>query len=242
MLTDDVFKACLVQAQAGDERAKEILVKENLNLVHSIVRRFLGRGFEEEDLFQIGSIGLLKAIERFDLTYETKFSTYAVPLILGEIRRFIRDDHPIKVSRSVKELSYQIRLEQENWQKRTGREPSLLELAEVMNLAAPEVAAALTAVQPPVSLFDPIFSADETQPVLLERLKGVEEEKNLIERLNLQQMLERLSEKERQIIKLRFFDDLTQADVASLLQLSQVQVSRLEKKALIFLRQLAANR
>lgn len=242
MLNDTDFKFWLMKSQQGDETAKETLVKENLNLVRSVVSRFQNRGYEWDDLFQIGCIGLVKALERFDLSYETKFSTYAVPLIMGEIRRYIRDDHPIKVSRSVKELAYRIHQTQETMEKQFGREPTIGEVATEMKLEPSEVAAALEAIQPAISLFEQPFSADEHSLCFVEQLANHDlQEKRLLERLTLMDILARLPKPARQVIELRFFADYTQRETGERLGLSQVQVSRLEKNSLQMIRALVRN-
>ncbi len=239
MLHDEEFKQWIVKAQNGDEAAREFLIEQNFNLVRSIVHRFNNRGYEWDDLFQIGCIGLMKAIERFDLSYETKFSTYAVPMIIGEIRRFIRDDNPIKVSRPVKELAYKIHRTQEKLQGMSGREPTIAEVAQAMDLDAADIVAAMEAIQPVASLFELAFHDDSDSVTLLDQMKLNDyQEGRLLDHLALSEILERLPAKERKIIELRFFEDKTQAEIAALIGLSQVQVSRLEKSTLKVIRQL----
>lgn len=233
VLADEEFRDLIYRAQAGDEQAREILVEHNLNLVRSILQRFTNRGYEWDDLFQIGCIGLLKAIDRFDLNIPVKFSTYAVPMIIGEIKRFFRDDSPVKVSRPLKELAYKIHKAQEYLQAELGREPTINELANKLGVANEEVVTALEAVQSPTSLYelayqaagDPIYVIDQ---IKLENLA----EANFLENLALKDIVAKLSAKERNVIQLRFFMDKTQAEVASIIGLSQVQVSRIEKQAL----------
>lgn len=233
VLSDEVFRALIYRAQAGDEEAREILVENNLNLVRSILQRFSNRGYEWDDLFQIGCIGLIKAIDRFDLNIPVKFSTYAVPMIIGEIKRFFRDDSPVKVSRPVKELAYKIHKVQEYLQAEWGREPTIHELSRKMEIPVGDIVTALEAVQTPTSLYelayqdggDPIYVMDQ---IKLEN----HDEANFFERFALKEVLAKLTEKERNVIKLRFFMDKTQAEVAGIIGLSQVQVSRIEKQAL----------
>ncbi len=239
MLRDEEFKEWIIKAQTGDVEAREFLVEQNFNLVRSIVHRFSNRGYEWDDLFQIGCIGLMKAIERFDLSYDTKFSTYAVPMIIGEIRRFIRDDNPIKVSRPVKELAYKIHRAQEKLQGVSGRDPTIAEVAQVMELDPADIVAALEAIQPIASIFDLAFHDDNDSITLLDQIKlNDSQEGQLLDHLALKEILARLPEKERSIIKLRFFQDKTQSEIATLIGISQVQVSRLEKSTLKVIRQL----
>ena len=239
MLRDEEFKEWIIKAQTGDVEAREFLVEQNFNLVRSIVHRFNNRGYEWDDLFQIGCIGLMKAIERFDLSYATKFSTYAVPMIIGEIRRFIRDDNPIKVSRPVKELAYKIHRVQEKLQGVSGRDPTIAEVAQVMELDPADIVAALEAIQPIASIFDLVFHDDSDSLTLLDQIKQNDcQEGQLLDHLAIKEILARLPEKERSIIELRFFEDKTQAEIADLIGISQVQVSRLEKSTLKVIRQL----
>lgn len=233
MLDAEESRELLRRAQAGDQDAKEQLIRHNLNLVRSIVHRFTGRGYEWDDLFQIGCIGLIKAVERFDTDYSVKFSTYAVPMIIGEIRRFIRDDSPVKVSRPLKELAFRVRRAQEKLQGAFGREPTIVEVAEELALAPQEIALALEAVQPPASLYDQTFFEDGDPIHRLDQLGDTDGQDGAdIDSLALQEILSRLPPRERLVIRLRFFEDKTQAEIARLIGLSQVQVSRIEKQAL----------
>lgn len=233
MLADDEFKLLITEAQSGDIAAKEYLLKENLNLVRSIVHRFTNRGYEWDDLFQIGCIGLMKAIGRFDLSFSVKFSTYAVPMIIGEIRRFMRDDNPIKVSRPVKDLAYKVHKTQETLQGILGREPTIQEVAQKISLAPQEVVAALEAISPIISLYEPTTNDSGDQLLLLDQIKTNDPMENLhLEKLALKEVLEKLPEKERNVIVMRFYQDKTQSEIARKIGLSQVQVSRIEKQAL----------
>lgn len=233
MLADDEFKLLITEAQSGDIAAKEYLLKENLNLVRSIVHRFANRGYEWDDLFQIGCIGLMKAIGRFDLSFSVKFSTYAVPMIIGEIRRFMRDDNPIKVSRPVKDLAYKVHKTQETLQGILGREPTIQEVAQKISLAPQEVVAALEAISPIISLYEPTTNDSGDQLLLLDQIKTNDPMENLhLEKLALKEVLEKLPEKERNVIVMRFYQDKTQSEIARKIGLSQVQVSRIEKQAL----------
>ncbi|MDD4601832.1 RNA polymerase sigma-F factor [bioreactor metagenome] len=238
MLGDEELKDLIQQAQAGNPIAKERIVEQNFNLVRSIVHRFTNRGYEWDDLFQIGCIGLIKAIERFDLKFSVKFSTYAVPMIIGEIRRFIRDDNPVKVSRPVKELAYRVHKIQEKLNGTLGREPTIGEVAKELALAPQEIVSALEAVQPPASLYDNAFHDDGGDSIpLLDQIKASDRQDNIyFDSLVLKEVLSRLPPKERTVIVLRFFEDKTQAEIATILGLSQVQISRIEKQALKLLR------
>lgn len=229
--------ALIMEAHGGDEQAREQLVKENLGLVHSIVRRFRGRGAEEEDLFQIGCIGLLKAIDHFDLNYDVKFSTYAVPMITGEIKRFLRDDGMLKVSRSLKELSYHAFVKREALERQLGREPSLQELAGELDVDVEELVLALDACADVESLQKPIYLGDGKEVMLMDKLT---EQKNpqehLLNRMLLEELLGTLEAKERQLIYMRYVQEKTQTQIAREFGATQVQISRLEKRILERLR------
>ena len=220
-------------AHGGDKEARDRLVEENVGLIWSIVRRFLGRGHEPEDLFQIGSIGLLKAIDKFDLSYQVRFSTYAVPMITGEIRRFLRDDGMIKVSRSVKELGMRAGAARESLSCRLGREPTIDEIAGELQVSREEVAASLEAGAEVESLHKTIYQKDGREIQLLDKLEEREaREERLLDHMLLSQLLEQLEPQERRLIYLRYFADKTQTEVGKLMGISQVQVSRMEKKIL----------
>ena len=228
----------LIQAaHEGDKEARDRLVAENMGLVWSIVRRFDRRGYEMEDLFQIGSIGLIKAIDKFDLSFEVKFSTYAVPMITGEIKRFLRDDGMIKVSRSVKETAMKARHMQERLYDELGREPTMEELAKALDICVEELAAAMEAGAEVESIYKPIYHGDGTPIHLIDRL---EEETNqneaVLNRMVLRSLLEELTPQERKIITMRYFQEQTQTQIARELGISQVQVSRMEKKILTRMR------
>ncbi len=233
MLGDEEIGVLLAKAREGSSNAKEQIIERNLNLVRSIVHRFTGRGYEWDDLFQIGCIGLIKAIERFDPVFSVKFSTYAVPMIIGEIRRFIRDDSPVKVSRPLKELAYRVHRAQEKLQGSLGREPTIGEVAEELTLSPQEIAEALEAVQPLASLYDQTYFEDGDPLHRMDQI-GCDPGHDVaaIDNLALREILSRLPPRERLVIKLRFFEDKTQTEIARLIGLSQVQVSRIEKQAL----------
>lgn len=224
------------KAQSGDERAKNTLLEENERLIWSVVRRFSGRG-ETEDLFQIGAIGLIKCIEKFDFSYDVKFSTYAVPMIMGEIRRFLRDDGSVKVSRSLKELAYRGRKLQDKIMKEENREPTLQEMAEHLSVEKEELLLALESSREVESIYASSSGNDtETTQQLIDRLSDTAGNEKMMERLFLMEALEKLDAKERQIITMRYFQDRTQSDVANRIGISQVQVSRIEKKVLMQMR------
>lgn len=225
--------ALIQKSHAGDERAKEQLVEENTGLVWCVVKRFYNRGAEAEDLFQIGTIGLLKAIDKFDLSYEVKFSTYAVPLISGEIKRFLRDDGMIKVSRSLKELAYKASCCQEELRRSWGREPTLSEIARNMGVEKEELAAAMEASSEIESLHKTIYQKDGNEIQLMDRLEEKEgKEEQILNQILLKELLNHLEKEERQLIYLRYFKNKTQSEVGRMLGISQVQVSRTEKKLL----------
>lgn len=226
------------KSHEGDKEARARLVEENTGLVWCVVKRFYNRGVEMEDLFQVGTIGLLKAIDKFDLNYDVKFSTYAVPMIAGEIKRFLRDDGMIKVSRSLKELSYKAYLCREKLQERFGREPSVTELAGELGVEPEELMAALDASSEVESLHKPIYQSDGQEVSLMDRLPWrAEPEEEVLDHLLLKELLGGLEKEERQLIYLRYFADRTQAQAGKELGISQVQVSRLEKKILKSMRE-----
>ena len=229
--------AMIKRSHDGDKEAREQLVEENVGLVWCVVKRFYGRGTEAEDLFQIGSIGLLKAIDKFDLSYDVKFSTYAVPMISGEIKRFLRDDGMIKVSRSLKELAYKSVQAREKLTDRLGREPTLEELAKETGVDKEEIVQAMEAGGEVESLYRPIHQKEGSEIRLLDRIEERERrEDKILDTMVLKQLLETLDAKERQLIYLRYFADRTQSDVGKIMGISQVQVSRMEKRIIENLR------
>ena len=223
----------IIRAQQGDEEAKNQLVNENMGLVWSLVRRFSGRGYELEDLFQIGSIGLLKSIDKFDLSFNVKFSTYAVPMIVGEIKRFLRDDGMIKVSRSLKETAYKARMLKEELIREYHREPTLSEIAAGLDLEVEEVAYALESNAEVESLSAVIYQGDGKPITLSDKLDEAPILQNsLVDKMILAELIARLLPIERELITMRYFEDLTQTEIAKALDISQVQVSRIEKRIL----------
>ena len=225
-------------AHEGDKEARDRLVTENMGLIWSIVRRFTGRGYDPEDLFQIGSIGLMKAIDKFDMSFEVKFSTYAVPMITGEIKRFLRDDGMMKVSRSLKEICCRAYTAREELMMENGKEPEMDEIAERIAVTREELVLAMESGAQIESLQKTIYQGDGTDISLEDK---IEEQRNdqehLLNRMMLEQMLGTLDPEERKLIYMRFFQEKTQTQIAGELGISQVQVSRLEKKILSRLRE-----
>jgi RNA polymerase sporulation-specific sigma factor len=228
----------IMMAKEGDKNSQGILVESNIGLVWSIVRRFQNRGHETEDLFQIGCIGLIKAINKFDITFDVKFSTYAVPMIIGEIKRFLRDDGIIKVSRSLKEVSNKARITKEVMSKELGRDPTVSEMAQRLSISTEELVMAVEAGYSPESLFNPVGEGDNSTLMLIDKLNDDcnENETDIIDKIALKQVLDTLKPRENQIIVLSYFKEKTQVQIAKLLGISQVQVSRIEKKILEDLR------
>ena len=223
------------RSREGDEEAIGLLVEENSGLIWSIVKRFVGRGTEPEDLYQLGCVGFLKAVEGFDLEYGTQFSTYAVPKIAGEIRRFLRDDGAVKVSRTLKEQAATIRGTRGRLMTILGREPSINEVSEATGLTVDEIVLAETATAATESIHK---ETGEDGYTLESVLTDTESEEEMVEKISLRQAIEHLSEREALVIKLRYFHGLTQERVSKVLAVSQVQVSRIEKKALLSLKKL----
>ncbi len=226
-------RSLLAKTKEGDVHARNTLIEENLRLVHHVVKRFVGRGVEQQDLFQIGTIGLIKAVDHFDLDRDVQFSTYAVPMIMGEIKRFLRDDGMVKVSRSLKENAYRIRKEQDLFCKEFGREPLLSELSERLQLSSQEIVEALEAGLEVESLQKEIFRGDGSSLTLADQLQDNHNEKEeLLNHMVLNQLMVSLEPKEREIIILRYMENMTQTEVAKRFCTSQVQISRFEKKIL----------
>jgi RNA polymerase sporulation-specific sigma factor len=229
--TDAEIRTMIYESQQGDNVARDNLVLSNQRLVWAVVQRFLGRGYEADDLFQIGCIGLIKAIDKFDLSYDVKFSTYAVPMIIGEIQRFLRDDSTVKVSRSLKETAKHIRRVRDELAKKLGRQPHLSEISEEMGIDPTEVVFAQEALRQPTSIHETVFENDGDPIYLVDQIAD-EGNSEWFDKIALHEILNRLPERERFIVYMRFFKDKTQSDVARVLGISQVQVSRLEKKIL----------
>ncbi|MBS4209701.1 RNA polymerase sporulation sigma factor SigF [Bacillus sp. FJAT-50079] len=230
-LKDAEVKEYIRRSQAGDQDARDLLVEKNVRLVWSVVQRFLNRGYEPDDLFQIGSIGLLKSVDKFDLSYDVKFSTYAVPMIIGEIQRFIRDDGTVKVSRSLKELSNRIRRAKDELSKLHGKIPTVNEIAAHLDVSREDVIMAQDAGRKPASIHETVYENDGDPITLMDQIADQNEQK-WFDKIALKEAIRDLEERERLIVYLRYYKDRTQSEVAERLGISQVQVSRLEKKIL----------
>ncbi|WP_181349999.1 RNA polymerase sporulation sigma factor SigF [Thalassobacillus sp. CUG 92003] len=229
-LSDDEVRSLIEDSQNGNQDARDFLVENNTRLVWSVVQRYIRRGYDPDDLYQIGCIGLLKSIDKFDLSFDVKFSTYAVPMIIGEIQRFIRDDGSVKVSRSLKELNHKIRAKKEELIKELGRSPSIDEMAQEMDLTREEIIHAEEAGRSPQSIYETVYENEGDPITLVDQM--AEDDTNWFDKLSLQEVLGQLEKRERLIIYLRYYKDQTQSEVAERLGISQVQVSRLEKKIL----------
>lgn len=235
------FLELLLAAKSGDKESRDLLIEKNMGLVWSVVRRFSHRGYEPEDLFQIGVIGLMKAIDYFDTSYNVKFSTYAVPMIIGEIRRYLRDNNSIRVSRSLRDTAYKAIYAKEGYMKRHLKEPTVEEIAEEIGIAKEDIIFALDAIQAPMSLNEPVYNDSGDALYVMDQISDKKNrEEYWVEGLSLEAAMERLNERERFIIQLRFFEGKTQMEVASQVKISQAQVSRLEKNALKTMRQYLA--
>ncbi|MDD3613071.1 MAG: RNA polymerase sporulation sigma factor SigF [Caldicoprobacterales bacterium] len=239
LLSHDETLSLLEKAQQGDEKAKERLVEKNIALVKSLVKKFLNRGYEYEDLFQLGSIGLVKAIYNYNPSYNVRFSTYAVPMIIGEIKRFLRDDSMIKVSRSLKELVTKANAAKEYLKAELKREPTIQEIAENIESSPDEIIYAMEAVRAPTSIYDVIYEDDDNPILLIDKVsEEYSQEDEAMVRLTLKDLLSKLEKRERTIIVMRYFQDKTQSEIAKLLDISQVQVSRIEKRILKKMREM----
>lgn len=226
------FVETIKKAQNGDKNEMAKLVEDNQGLIWSIVKRFLGRGYEKEDIYQIGCLGFIKAIRRFDSDFEVKLSTYAVPYILGEIKKFLRDDGPVKVSRGLQELNIKIKELQKEYLKK-GKELNLLEISELLKIPKEEVAMAMDVGRPTESIEESVYNNDKSEISLLDMLSNNKDEQNEIaNKLTIQKLIENLDDRDKEIILLRFYKDKTQSEVAKIMGISQVQVSRIEKKIL----------
>ncbi len=231
----------LKQAKQGNERAKNLLIENNSPLVKSIVRRYKNKGVEYDDLYQLGCVGFVKAINNFDETYNVKFSTYAVPMIAGEIKRFLRDDGSVKVSRSIKGQYYLMQKYIDEFRLKNGEPPTVPNLAKKFNLEEPEVMFILESARMPVSIYESLDKEDDGGQVVLDKLANFDEVNNTIDKMVLIDTLKSLDESDRKLIVLRYFRDKTQSEVASIFNVSQVQVSRLENKILTKLKNKLSN-
>ena len=235
--------ALIGRAHQGDKEARERLFHENTGLIYCTAKRFLGRGVDMEDLFQIGSIGLLKAVDHFDTSFEVKFSTYAVPMIIGEIRRYLRDNNSIRVSRSLRDIAYKTIYTRENYMRQHLKEPTIAEIADEIGIDKEMIVYAMDAIQSPVSLFEPVYSEGGDTLYVMDQISDKKNrEENWVEDISLRDAMNRLGERERHIIDLRFYEGKTQMEVADEIGISQAQVSRLEKAALNHIKeQICAN-
>ena len=238
LLSDEEKEMLFARIRQGDEKAKEEYIKGNLRLVLSVIKRFGSSNENPDDLFQIGCIGLIKAINNFNPELEVKFSTYAVPMIIGEIRRYMRDNNSIRVSRSLRDTAYKAIYAKENYVKRNMKEPTVQEIADEIGISKEEVVYALDAIQSPMSLNEPVYTDSGDALYVMDQISDKKNrEEKWIEELSLQAAMEHLGEREKYIIRLRFFEGKTQMEVAKEIQISQAQVSRLEKNALHLMRQ-----
>ena len=240
-LTPAQMDTLLLRAKAGDPFARQELIEGNLRLVLSVIQRFDKRGESPDDLFQVGCIGLMKAINNFDPDKQVRFSTYGVPMIAGEVRRYLRDNSAIRVSRSIRDVAYRVLQCKENQTAVLGREPSIEEIAKALDLPVEDVSQALDAVCAPVSLYDPVYADGGDPLTVMEQVRDTKNtESNWMEHIALRDAFGRLGEREKQILSLRFYDGKTQMEVASVLGISQAQVSRLEKGAIAAMRKSVA--
>lgn len=238
LLTEEEKKALFEKIQKGDKEAREEFIKGNLRLVLSIIQRFSNSGENIDDLFQIGCIGLMKSIDNFDTTLNVKFSTYAVPMIIGEIRRYLRDNNSIRVSRSVRDIAYKAIYTKEAMMKDSDKEPTIEEIAKALDVPAENIVLALDAIQNPVSLYEPVYGESGDTLHIMDQISDKKnKEESWIEEISLKAAIDRLSKREHKIIELRYFQGKTQMEVAKEIQISQAQVSRLEKKALHSMRE-----
>ncbi len=238
VLKSDETRALLLRAREGDKEAREQLIAGNLRLVLSVIQRFSNRGENADDLFQVGCIGLIKAIDNFDTTMDVKFSTYGVPMIVGEIRRYLRDNSAIRVSRSMRDTAYKVLQAKEDYMSQHQREPTIDEVAEMLDIRREDVVFALDAILEPVSLYEPVYSDSGDTVCVMDQVKDTKNtDEKWLERIALKEAVEHLTEREKKILTMRFFQGRTQMEVSAEIGISQAQVSRLEKGALLQLRQ-----
>ena len=232
---DELF----IKIKAGDEEARNKFINGNLRLVLSVIQRFYGRGENADDLFQVGCVGLIKAIDNFDLSQNVQFSTYAVPMIIGEVKRYLRDNNSIRVSRSVRDLAYKVIQFKERYAKEQGKEPNVEEIAKELEVTKEDIAFSLDAIQDPVSLQEPVYNDGSESIYIMDQVKDSKNTDELwAEKITIKGAMEKLNEKERMIINKRFFDGRTQMEVAEEIGISQAQVSRLEKTAIQHIKRL----
>ena len=233
LLSNEEKEALFARIQEGDMEARELYIKGNLRLVLSVIKRFGSSNENADDLFQIGCIGLIKAIDNFDSTLNVKFSTYAVPMIIGEIRRYLRDNNSIRVSRSLRDTAYKAIYAKENYVKKNLKEPTINEIASEIGISKEDIVYAMDAIQTPVSLYDPVYTEGGDTLYVMDQISDRKnKEENWVESISLNEAIQRLGERERMIIEMRFYEGKTQMEVANEIHISQAQVSRLEKNAL----------
>ena len=233
LLSKEEKQELFVKIKAGDEEARNTFINGNLRLVLSVIQRFHGRGESADDLFQVGCVGLIKAIDNFDLSQNVQFSTYAVPMIIGEVKRYLRDNNSIRVSRSVRDLAYKAIQYKEKYTKEKGREPTIEEIAKELQVETEDVAFSFTAIQDPVSLQEPAYNDGTDSINIMEQVRDTKNTDEMwAENMTIKSALQRLNDKEKTIITKRFFDGRTQMEVAEEIGISQAQVSRLEKSAI----------
>lgn len=233
LLKEEEKEALLLRIKSGDAAAKEEYIRGNLRLVLSVIKRFSNTNENPDDLFQVGCIGLMKAIDNFDLNQGVKFSTYAVPMIIGEIRRYLRDNNSIRVSRSLRDTAYKAIYAREAFIKQNNREPSVMEVAGEIGISKEDVVFAMDAIQSPMSLYEPVYSEGGDKLCIMDQVKDTKNtEASWVEKIALRDAIERLGDRERKIIDMRFFEGKTQMEVAAELAISQAQISRIEKNAL----------
>ena len=232
LLTEEEKTELLKKARSGDRSAREELIEGNLRLVLSVIQKFMNRGAQPDDLFQVGVVGLIKAIDNFDLSLDVRFSTYAVPMISGELRRYLRDNNSIRVSRSTRDLAYRAMQVRESLQNGSEREPTATEIAKVLGVPKSEVVFALESISEPVSIYEPVYSKSGDVLYMLDQLGDRSSDEGWIDELMLREAIQMLSDREKNILYLRFYQGKTQVEVAKEIGISQAQVSRLEKSAL----------
>ena len=239
LLSKEEKEALFIKIKAGDEEARNKFINGNLRLVLSVIQRFYGRGENADDLFQVGCVGLIKAIDNFDLSQNVQFSTYAVPMIIGEVKRYLRDNNSIRVSRSVRDLAYKVIQFKEKYTKENGKEPNVEEIAKELDVTKEDIAFSLDAIQDPVSLQEPVYNDGSESIYIMDQVKDSKNTDELwAEKMTIKGAMEKLNEKERMIINKRFFDGRTQMEVAEEIGISQAQVSRLEKTAIQHIKRL----
>ena len=239
LLSKEEKEALFVKIKAGDEEARNTFINGNLRLVLSVIQRFYGRGENADDLFQVGCVGLIKAIDNFDLKQNVQFSTYAVPMIIGEVKRYLRDNNSIRVSRSVRDLAYKVIQFKERYTKEHGKEPNVEQIAKELEVTKEDIAFSLDAIQDPVSLQEPVYNDGSESIYIMDQVKDSKNTDELwAEKITIKGAMEKLNEKERMIINKRFFDGRTQMEVAEEIGISQAQVSRLEKTAIQHIKRL----